>query len=411
MEFDINLEAYRIVELLSGTPSFRESLIRLSSLELTAGRLLNDTYDTTIIFRTFYTPNLTHIRILVDLAHHQVCAEPFRGLVQAITASHLPALRSLGLQSNGGTCADPFYLEEALRAHQQLEAVEIVTPDCTREVLEILKSLPVLRTLELRFWRQLTNESPSPAIGKGFPRLISLNTRTELTTMKQLLPSVESDQVELFKMSVYHDESTGDHRMDTMLECLSRFKELKEVELQLGIDIIWEDIEPVLACRGLTGFSLISTQLKWIPIGRAHLDGMVQAWPNLSHLAITHAYHRPSTGSPLIKLADLVHLTNTCPSLRSLRISFDARRDGQEDIFALVATPTASISPSRCPLELLDVGVSINDFEVDDDTQLAQLFTSWWPTLRELKAARRSKQHWYPVIEFVRRAAGVALSP
>ncbi|KAG8944808.1 hypothetical protein FRC04_001546 [Tulasnella sp. 424] len=410
MEFDIDSKTYRIVEPLLGTPSFRESLIRLRSLELTVG-LLNNTDDASIIFRAFYTPNLTHIRIVVDVVHHHVCAEPFRGLVQAVTASHLPALRSLGLQSNGGTRADPFYLEEALRAHQQLESVEIVTPDCNREVLEILKNLPVLRTLELRFSRHLTDESPLPSIGKGFPHLISLDVRTELTTIKQLLPSIESNQVEVLKMSIYHDESTQDHRMDTMLEGLSRFKELKEVELQLGIDIIWEDIEPVLACRGLTSFSLISTQLKWIPIDRAHLDGMVQAWPNLSDLAITHAYHRPSTGSPLIKLADLVHLTNTCPSLRSLRISFDARQDGQEDIFALVTTPTASISPSRCPLELLDVGVSITDFEDDDNTQLGQLFTSWWPTLLELKTARRSKRQWYPVIEFVRRAAGVTLSP
>ncbi|KIO24920.1 hypothetical protein M407DRAFT_25672 [Tulasnella calospora MUT 4182] len=138
---------------------------------------------------------------------------------------------------------------------------------------------------------------------------------------------------------------------------------------------------------------------------------MVQAWPYLSHLAVTHAYYQPITGTPLIKLADLIHVTNTRPSLRSLGISFDARRDGQEDVFALVTTPTQSIPVSRCPLELLDVGVSIKDFDEDAETRLGQLFTSWWPTLRELKKARKSRQTWYSVIEFVRSAAGVPSSP
>ncbi|KAG8944792.1 hypothetical protein FRC04_001530 [Tulasnella sp. 424] len=403
----VDLKAYRIVELLSRTP-FRESLTRLKSLELVV-EFGSEYHDATILFRAFYTPTLTHIGIFDESG---VPAEPCRGFVQAITASHLPALRSLAISVGSDPLADPSYLEEALRVHQQLEEVEvqIAAPDCTQEMLETLKNLPVLRALALRLlpylpdWSSLT---PPALLVKGFPSLVSFGARTDLPTMKQLLASIGSDRMEVLKISINRREASLEDRMDEMLEGLSRFKGLKEVELRLEIDIIWEDIQPVLACGGLTRFSLISHHSKWISINRTHLNAMTQAWPKLTHLAVTgtHSIYRPETGSPQIKLADLLHLTDSLPSVRSLHISFDARRDGQEDIFAFVT------APSRGRLERLDVGFSIKDDDLDANAQLGHLLTSWWPTLREVGIPPYCQQEsWNPVAQFVRSAAGVALS-
>ncbi|KAG8944789.1 hypothetical protein FRC04_001527 [Tulasnella sp. 424] len=406
MRLDVDSRAYRIVELLSRTP-FRESLTRLKSLELVVD-FGSELYDTTILFRAFYTPTLTHIEFSVEGG---VPAEPCQGFVQAISASHLPALRSLRISVASELLADIFYLEEALRVHQQLEEVdvEIEAPDCPQEMLEILKNLPVLRTLGLRLWPYPPDSSsltPSALPGKGFPSLVSFDARIDVPTTKQLLASIGSDRVEVFKIWAYRNESSLEDRMEEMLEGLSRFKGLKEVELELEIDIIWEDIQPVLTCRGITRFFLISRQFNWIPIDRTHLDAMTQAWPKLTHLAVTHSFYRPHTGSPQIKLADLLHLTDSLPSIRELRISFDARRDGQEDIFGLAT------APSRGRLEWLDVGCSIKDRGPDAKAQLGQLFTSWWPTLQGLGTPRYYEpESWDPVAEFVRSAAGVALSP
>ncbi|KAG9043376.1 hypothetical protein FS837_009684 [Tulasnella sp. UAMH 9824] len=410
MEFTLNSKAWRIVKILSNTPSFNESLVKLKFLDIAVDPL-KETVDGAVLLRTFHTPIMTRIGILVDSVNVQTPAEPLRSFVQAITTSHLPSLQSLCIESAGSSSIDPFYLEEVLRAHQQLQEVEIITADCTQEMLEILKDLPVLRDLRLRFWNHSVEES-LPILSmmeKGFPHLVRLDIRCALKAINQVLGSIESEQMEAFKMSVPWAGLNSDLRMGRMLERLWQFTELKEVELRLGITVVWEDIEPVLACRGLTRFSLISAQLEWIPIDGTHLDAMAQAWPHLSHLAVTHAYHQPMTGTPLVKLADLIHLTNTRPSLRSLCISFDARRNGQEQIFDLLTAPTETIPRSWCQLELLDVGVSLKD--PDTETQLGQLFTSWWPTLGELKKARRSRQNWYPVMEFVRRAAGVPSFP
>ncbi|KAG8951158.1 hypothetical protein FRC00_007392 [Tulasnella sp. 408] len=412
MELTLNSKACRILKLLSNMPSFNKNLVKLKSLDVAVDPL-KETIDGAVLFRTFHTPIMTRISILVDSVSVQTPAEPLRSFVQAITTSHLPILQSLCIESAGSSSIDPFYLEEVLRAHQQLQEVEIITGDCTQEMLEILKDLPVLRDLRLRFWNHSAEES-LPVLSmmeKGFPHLVRLEIRCALKVINQILGSIESGQIEAFKMSVPWADLNSDLRMGRMLERLWQFTELKEVELRLGITVVWEDIEPVLACRGLMRFSLISAQLEWIPIDGTHLDTMAQAWPHLLHLSVTHAYHQPMTGTPLIKLADLIHLTDTRPSLRSLCISFDARRDGQEDIFALVAAATETIPRSCCQLELLDVGVSLKDLAPDVETQLGQLFTSWWPTLRELKKARRSRQNWYPVMEFVRNAAGVPPSP
>ncbi|KAG8951157.1 hypothetical protein FRC00_007391, partial [Tulasnella sp. 408] len=402
-----------ILKLLSNTPSFNENLVKHKSLDIVV-ELPKETIDGAVLFRTFHTPIMTRIGIAVDSVNVQTPAEPLRSFLQAITTSHLPILQSLYIgESPGSSSIDPSYLEEVLRAHQQLQKVEITTADCTQKMLEILKDLPVLRDLGLMFWNPSVEES-LPVLSmmeKGFPHLVRLEIRCALKAINQVLGSIESGQMEAFKIRVPLPGFNSDPRMGRMLERLWQFTELKEVELRLGITVVWEDIQPVLACRDMTQFSLIAAQSEWIPIDGTHLDAMAQAWPHLSHLTVTHANYHNMTGTPLIKLADLIHLTNTRPSLRSLCISFDARRDGQENIFSLVTAPTETIPRSWCQLELLDVSVSLKDNVANTGTQLGQLFTSWWPTLRQLKQERRSRQNWYPVMEFVRNSAGVPSSP
>ncbi|KAG9043377.1 hypothetical protein FS837_009685 [Tulasnella sp. UAMH 9824] len=405
VDFALNSNACRILKFLSNTPSFNESLVKLKSLDIVLD-LPKETIDGAVLFRTFYTPIMTRIGIAVNF---QTPAEHLRSFLQAITTSHLPSLQSLYIESTGRNSIDPFYLEDVLRAHQQLQEVDITTADCTQEMLEVLDDLPLLRDLSLRFWNHSVEESLPilSMMGKGFPHLVRLDICCALKIINQVLGSIESGQMEAFKMSVPWPGLNSDPRMGRMLERLWQFPELKEVELRLGITVVWEDIKPVLACRGLTRFSLIAGQVEWIPIDGTHLDAMAQAWPHLSELTLTHTTYHNMTGTPLIKLADLVHLTDTRPSLRSLCISFDARRNGQEEVFALVTAPTETIPRSWCQLELLDVGVSLKDSAPDAGTQLGKLFTSWWPTLRELKQERRSRQNWNRVMESVRIAAEV----
>ncbi|KAG8897660.1 hypothetical protein FRC01_011236, partial [Tulasnella sp. 417] len=344
----LDMTRYPVLKALLNAPSFNGSLVNLKSLEIILYPL-DDTCDGVALFRTFYTPILTHLRITVNSISDQNRTEPLRGLIQAVTTWDLPALQNLGLLWRISTRVDPSPIEQVLRTHQQLRVVEIAMPECSQEIIETVKQLPALQTLKLNYWDGPDEPflPTSPTMMRGFPRLISLDIRSNLSPIRHLLTLIESDQMRVFKMSASHVNTALDHRMDSMLECLTRFKGLKEVELHLGINIIWEDIEPVLACRGITRFSLISNLAHWIPVERTHLDAMVQAWPDLSCLELTNSYYPSSLGGPLIELADLLHITNIRPSIRTLRISFDAHRYGQEDVVALVPSPTESISPSR----------------------------------------------------------------
>ncbi|KIO33531.1 hypothetical protein M407DRAFT_231596 [Tulasnella calospora MUT 4182] len=202
MEFTLDSKACQVVQLLSNTPSFNESLVKLKSLDIAAD-LRKDTIDGTILFRTFQTHIMTRIRISVNSVSPEIPAEPLRSFVQAIATSHLPVLQSFYIESVGSSSIDPFYLEEVLRAHQRLQEVEIITADCTPETLEILKNLPVLRDLRLRFWHYPAERSlpMSPTDGYGFRHLVRLDIRCDLKTIKQVLGSIESDQMEAFKMS------------------------------------------------------------------------------------------------------------------------------------------------------------------------------------------------------------------
>ncbi|KAG9043378.1 hypothetical protein FS837_009686, partial [Tulasnella sp. UAMH 9824] len=137
-----------------------------------------------------------------------------------------------------------------------------------------------------------------------------------------------------------------------------------------------------------------------IMINGGHLEAMGKAWPDLIDLTITNV-HTPLSGNPLIKLADLFDLTKDLTSLQNLHISFDGRRQGQEQTFDDVKN--GDINPANTNLKWLDVGWSLKDRDPDAGSALGQIFSAWWPDLREVRSSTGLGQGWRGVKDLIRR--------
>ncbi|KAG9018116.1 hypothetical protein FRB90_012204 [Tulasnella sp. 427] len=396
----------------SSIPSFKENLVKLQSLEIVMGTLYYRTNSAIAIFPLFLAPSLTKLSILIEDLHPFKPEQPLQGLVEVVGTADLPLIRSLKLQSWGQQVLDSLALGKALRAHENLQTIETSFATYTQDTIELFKGLPMLQSLHTRLWGGARGDFPSSrsVIAKGFPRLTTLNICSGPAVLKQVLLSVKSDQMQVIKASIYPEDMAPGQRIElgTMLEGISTFTRLRQLELMPSFNLPWEVIEHTLACRNLTRFRLISTQMNWMAISRVHLDAMAEAWPCLTDLAMTYNVQPPGNGSPSIKLADLPHLTNKLPSLQTLNISFDARRAGQEEVFALLKKGQTRSSENR--LESLDIGMSPKDSNSETDAQLSSLFALWWPNLKEFRMTNGRMRAWVAVGERVLTANAATLN-
>ncbi|KAG9018115.1 hypothetical protein FRB90_012203 [Tulasnella sp. 427] len=414
LDFRLTSKSHSIVKDLLEIPSFNENLIKLRSLLFET--FFYDTDNATDVFATFYTPRLTRLSITADSTHNLAdrSDQLFRGLLKAVATSYLPAIRSLELRV-GSRCYnfESGALESTLITHQGLQFIRLELETFTQGMLRTLKSLPELQSLSLRFnnprGQQGNFSSFYPGTPKGFLRLTDLTLQCGPAATRQLLQLIDAEQLQVLRASMAPEDRIG-HPVDgVILEGALRFTKLRELSLRSSVNFTWEDIEPALSCREMTRFSLVwHLRRRYILDDPMHLDAMAEAWPRLSDLTLGHAeYVTCYAGPSAVNLADVRRLTDKLPSLRRLTLSFDARRAGQEEVFAL--STTESIYPSESRLEYLNVGLSDKDSDPDTENELAQIVTSWWPNLREFGAAEAARPAWANVAELVRCAVGAKM--
>lgn len=113
MEFVLDARTHRVLKPLSNVFLLNKCTVKLKSLNVTVD-LPKGACDGDTLFRTFYAPVLTRIRISVYSTNREAHTELLRGLLQAVTASKLPALQSLALLWHFGSNFDPISVEKVL---------------------------------------------------------------------------------------------------------------------------------------------------------------------------------------------------------------------------------------------------------------------------------------------------------
>ncbi|KAG8944807.1 hypothetical protein FRC04_001545 [Tulasnella sp. 424] len=391
-------DKFHDLELFTYNDPFLLSLPRLRTLKVTIGDL-DAPAGAELLHSALYLPTLTSIQLFPMHALDVGSCEPLMLLTQAVAKNDFDELESLTIEFPIKGEIDLECLVEAVRSHQKLKRVEFGTIHDTLQLQEALKELPLLQTLRLgELYFPSSRKPPPPMVTTGFPSLLHLDLSATPTHLQRFLPSINSSYLETIDLEVFVAERYLSSRIGIALEELTRFTLLKEVKLLFEVGYAWEDVEPVLSCTRLTRFGLISREQSWIPINSSHLQAMKKAWPRLLDLTITN-FDRPTTGEPLIRLADLFDLTKDLASLQKLHISFDGRQHTQKQTFD--ALQNGGAKPANTSLQLLDVGWSLKDSDSEACSNLGQQFVAWWPNLRGVQAPPGPKRRWQGVKDFV----------
>lgn len=378
-----------------------------------------------------YLPNLTQIQLFMDPS----LGSPDPG--EVIKCISVPTLRELTIGSYTGKNSERILpkLAEALGGVQAslrslelsgmpLEGLEQLFEAQPRiRVLAIRAKIPELGAAwqaagtllpELQFLKFTTGDPSQNKIilvdadQSRFPSLTEVELGLHAESLSDFLGCVSSPHLQSMRLGCTTGrvaESATSPVQCTAADHIHRFERLRTLQLHWWDRSPWDATTSLPLHLGLANLSIQGGGV-YTCLGNDAIKSISQAFPNLESLEIVEKHAAPGHGPPLITIRGLQPLIDSCPKLRILFVTVDARCGDTLNPW------TSAVREALEELDFQRSWVKPEDVEV-----IADLIFMLWPNLKRTKTAwgerardsAEQKQCWDSVWELVGAKVGRTL--
>ncbi|KAG8880617.1 hypothetical protein FRB97_000665 [Tulasnella sp. 331] len=250
-------------------------------------------------------------------------------------------------------------LASTIRTQKNLQCLSLHLPNVSTDLLQAIGQSKRLKEVALNCLRESV---PQVAHGPPLSTVERLDIQGEAVPCSAILQDISAATLTALRLVV-----STTHIDVAAFHLISQLSNLREINLCIHTQVLWEFFKPALSCSQLLEVDFMSTYIVLDADG-SRVEEMARSWPALRKLD----FGLVGRGGPQVTLMDLQCFATHCPRLNSLAIAVDVMPEGlPRENSRLVSLP----SLKEVELKLSRSG------NVEYASKVAFVIDDMWPNL------------------------------